>query len=359
MMFKLKIVFLKFLYNFFFILSLILFFFSTEKIHAKSFDIYNIEISEPFEINFNKSKVIDSGFKKAFLELISQITNSSDQNKVKQIRLIELKEMIESFSIKEEKFINEVYNVSLDVSFNKKKILNYLEKKSVFPSTPIKKKILFIPIIIDENKRDLLIFSDNKIFEQWNLFQESFHLIEYILPTEDLEDINFIKNKFDLIEEYDFREIIKKYDLENSIIALLFVNDKNIRLLSKISINEKLVLKNKSFPGFNLNNNDQIKKIIYEMKTIYEDYWKNYNQINTSIKLPINIKAKTSDNKKITNFEKVMEDMDLIYNFNIQKFDKDYIYYRVIFNSTPNNFLKFMQNYNFYFDTQKSIWILK
>jgi len=95
------------------------------------------------------------------------------------------------------------------------------------------------------------------------------------------------------------------------------------------------------------------------MKTIYEDYWKNYNQINTSIKLPINIKAKTSDNKKITDFEKVMEDMDLIYNFNIQKFDKDYIYYRVIFNSTPNNFLKFMQNYNFYFDTQKSIWILK
>ena len=120
-MFKLKIFFLKFLYNFFFILSLILFFFSTEKIHAKSFDIYNIEISEPFEINFNKSKVIDSGFKKAFLELISQITNSSDQNKVKQIRLNELKEMIESFSIKEEKFINEVYNVSLDVSFNKKK----------------------------------------------------------------------------------------------------------------------------------------------------------------------------------------------------------------------------------------------
>ena len=248
-----------------------------------------------------------------------QITNSVDQKKVSQIRLNELQEMIESFSIKEEKFIDEVYNVNLDVSFNKKKILNYLENKNVFPSSPIKKKILFIPIIIDENKRDLLIFSENKIFEQWNLYQESFHLIEYILPTEDLEDINFIKKKFELIEEYDFKEIIKKYDLDNSIIALLFVNDKNIRLLSKISISDQLVLENKSFPGFNLENNDQIEKIINEMKIVYEDYWKNYNQINTSIKLPISIKAKTSNNQKITDFEKAMEDMDLIYDFSIKK----------------------------------------
>ena len=206
----------KILYIFFVFQSLIIFFFSTTNLYGKSFNIDNVEVSKPFEINFNKSKVIDSGFKKAFLELISQITNSSDQNKVKQIRLNELKEMIESFSIKEEKFINEVYNVSLDVSFNKKKILNYLEKKSVFPSTPIKKKILFIPIIIDENKRDLLIFSDNKIFEQWNLFQESFHLIEYILPTEDLEDINIIKNRYEFIEEYDFKEVTNKYYLKDS-----------------------------------------------------------------------------------------------------------------------------------------------
>ena len=85
------------------------------------------------------------------------------------------------------------------------------------------------------------------------------------------------------------------------------------------------------------------KKIINEMKIIYEDYWKNFNLINTSIKLPINIKIKTKDNKKISNFEKVVEEMDLIYKFNIQKFDKEFIYYRIIFNSTPDNFLKLMK----------------
>ena len=32
--------------------------------------------------------------------------------------------MIETFSIKEEKFINKTYNLNLGVSFNKKKIFN-------------------------------------------------------------------------------------------------------------------------------------------------------------------------------------------------------------------------------------------
>ena len=48
--------------------------------------------------------------------------------------------MIESFSIKEEKFINEIYYVNLGVSFNRKKIFNFLERNNIFPSIPLKKK---------------------------------------------------------------------------------------------------------------------------------------------------------------------------------------------------------------------------
>ena len=42
--------------------------------------------------------------------------------------------MIDSFSIKEEKFINERYHINLGVSFNKKNIFSYLEKKNIFPT---------------------------------------------------------------------------------------------------------------------------------------------------------------------------------------------------------------------------------
>ena len=126
----------KILYIFFIFLSLILFFFSTAKSDRKAFEIDNIDISRPFQIDFNKNDVIDEGFKKAFLELISLILNSSDKKKINQIKLNEIKGMIESFSIKEEKFIDEIYYVKLGVSFNRKKIFSFLEKKNIFPSIP-------------------------------------------------------------------------------------------------------------------------------------------------------------------------------------------------------------------------------
>ena len=359
MLTKYKIFHLKFLYIFFLSLSLILFFFSTAKVDAKSFDIKDIEISVPFEMNFDKNKVIDEGFKKAFLELIYILVNSSDHKKINQTKLNQIKGMVETFSIKEEKFIDEIYYVNLGVSFNKKKVFDYLEEKNIFPSMPIKKKILFIPIIIDEDKKDLLIFSNNKIFDEWNKEIERFHLIEYILPTEDLEDINLIKKKYEFIEKYNFKEITNKYNLKDSIVALFFKNKKEMRVLSRITISSNVILKNQSFLNADINDKNKISYIINDLKKNYEDYWKNYNQVNTSIKLSLNIKIKSSDNPQISNFEKTLNEMDLIYNFLIYKFDKEFTHYKIIYNGTPNSFLKSMKKNNYEFDTQNKVWILQ
>ncbi len=350
---------LNFLYIFFISLSLNLFFFSTIKTEAKSFDIENIDISRPFEINFNKNDVINDGFEKAFLELIRLTVNSTDEEKLKNIQLNDIKAMIESFTIKEEKFINEVYYVNLGVSFNKKKFFTYLENKNIFPSVPLKKNFLFIPIIIDEKKRDLLIFYNNKIFNKWNEISESYHLIQYVLPTEDLEDLNIIKKKFEVIEEYNFQEIIKKYDLNNSIVTLIFKDKNDLRILSRIINNNNVVLKNLSFENFDLENDKQIELLIKNLKNVYEDYWKNLNQINTSIKLNLIIKVSNKDSIKISNFEKKLVETDLIYDFSIKKFDKDFTFYEIIFNGTPDNFIKNMNNMNYNFNTQNKIWVLK
>ena len=347
------------LYIFYLFLSLNIFLFSTNKVEGKAFEINNIEISKPFEINFNKNSVIDEGFIKAFSELISLIVSSSDQKKINLLKLNEIKGMIETFSIREEKFVDETYFVSLGVSFNKKKVFDFLEKKNIFPSIPIRKKILFIPVIIDENKKELLLFSDNEFFDKWNSSIKNFYLLEYILPTEDLEDINIIKKNYENIEKYEFNEIINKYNLANSIIAIFYKNEKEVRVLSRINISNNIVLKNQKFEGLNLDNKSQTKKIIDDLKIVYEDYWKNFNKINTSIRLDINIKVENSNNYKISNFEKVLNQLDLIYDFSIMKFDNDYIYYQVIFNGTPNNFLKTMSSNDYKFDTQNRIWILK
>jgi len=347
------------LYIFFIVLSLNIFFFSTDKYSAKAFEIENIDISRPFEINFDKNQVINEGFYQAFSELISLIVSSNDKKKITNIELNKLKGMIESFSIQEEKFINNIYYVNLGVFFNKKKIYNYLEEKNIFPSVPIKKKFLFIPIIIDENKKDLLIFNNNIIFENWNKNIKKTHLIEYILPTEDLEDLNQIKKKYEIIERYDFAEVISKYNLKDSIISLIFRDKDQLRILSRITYNNSVVLKNQSFFQRDVNNREQAKNLIEELKIVYEDHWKKINQINTSIKLPLSIKISNKNNKIISDFEKNLDDLDLISNFLITKFDKNFTYYQVIFNGTPSIFLKIMEERNYNFNTQNKIWSIR
>ena len=84
------------LYILFVSLSLLIFFFSTKNVLSKAFEIDNIEISKPFEINFNKNDVINEGFKKAFSELILKIVNSNDHNKIDKIKVNEIKGMVDT-----------------------------------------------------------------------------------------------------------------------------------------------------------------------------------------------------------------------------------------------------------------------
>ena len=53
------------------------------------------------------------------------ITTSSDKKKIKNAPIKEIKGMIDSFTISDEKFINNEYFANLETTFNKKKILNF------------------------------------------------------------------------------------------------------------------------------------------------------------------------------------------------------------------------------------------
>ncbi len=349
---------LKKLYIYFWFVALLNIFFSTGNIYAKTFSINDIEISSPFEINFNKNDIIDEGFNQAFDQLILSIVQTKDQKKLQQISLGAIKTMIETFSIKEEKFVNEIYYLTLNVSFNKKKIFNLLDNKNIFPSLPIKKDIFFIPIIVDEKNNEILMFSESHLFNKWNLDKKKYHLLNYILPTEDLEDFNLIKMKSKSLENYDFQEIISKYNLEDYIITVIFKNDQEIRVLNKIHFNGTIDLKNLKFKNPRLDKNNISNQLIEKLKTLYENHWKSKNQINTSVKLSLTISVGNNNNLKILEFEEILKNTDLVYDFYIYKFDNKNNIYKIIFNGSPGSFLNIMNKNNYKFNTQKKIWVL-
>ena len=203
---------------------------------ANSFKISNLEISEPFELNFNKEKVIDRGFKVAFLELASMITTSGDKKKIENTSLSTIKGLIDSFTMSDERFVNNEYHAKFDVNFNKKNTLKFFESENIFPSIPIKKDLLLIPVMVDLQLNKISLFNKNIFYKKWNNNNERHYLLNYILPSEDLEDLGLLSQNSQSIEDYDFKQVIKKYDLNDFIITIIYKNNDRITTLSKIQL---------------------------------------------------------------------------------------------------------------------------
>ena len=66
------------------------------------------------------------------------------------------------------------------------------------------------------------LFNDNIFYNKWNLKKERFFLLNYILPTEDLEDVNLIFEKIVINREYDFQSIVKKYNI--NFVVIIYKN---------------------------------------------------------------------------------------------------------------------------------------
>jgi len=321
--------------------------------------VSKIEISSPFELNFNKSSVIDQGFKISFSNLLSMITTSGDKNKIKNISIKEIKSMIDSFKISDEKFINNEYFAKLTTIFNKKKILNFLEKKNIFPSIPKRNKVLLVPILVDTETENIYLFEKNIFYKKWNYIKKDYQLLDYVLPNEDLEDINKIQEMSNSIETFEFLDLIKKYDLKDFIISIIYKNKNEIKVLSKINLNNSLKVSNQKYSQIDLTNEKNIDIILKDLKNIYEDEWKKNNEINTSIKLPLTISLDSKDHKKIIKLDKALANNDLISNFYILNFNNKLTQYRVIYNGSPKIFLNDMTNRNFNLVMENKVWVIK
>ena len=340
---------------------LIIFFtkFSATYLYANNYKIQNLEISAPYEIDFDKQNIIDSAFVLAFKELIEKITISDEGSALYKKDLNLIKSLIDSFTIVDEKFIDNKYIAKFYVNFNKKQVLDFLEKENIFPSIPIEKTLFVMPVLIDLQKNQLFLFSENPFYLNWNNNNEKHYLLKYIVPNEDIEDINFLKKNINNIEDYNFNEIISKYDLNDYIIIILFKNNKNLKILSKLNFNNDQIIFNDFFSEVNFDEKESLEKVIKELKTNYENQWKKINQINTSIKLTLTISLDSKNIKLIEKFEKEISNLDLVSHYYIDYFSNENTIYKIIYNSTPKKFIEEIEKIGMNVDNSSKIWIVQ
>ncbi len=348
-----------FLYNFFVLFFIYLFLFSTNEAYSNTYKIKNIEISEEYNTNFNKDEVIDRAFIKAYKILIKKITISKNHKLLKEQNLKMIKSFVESFSVLDEKFENNKYYGTFEINFNKKNIVSYLRNKNIFHSRMEEKDILFIPVFINLEDDSLLLFDENPFYKNWIDVEENYFLLKYILQSEDLDDYKLIKDRIDQIENYDFNEIISKYELnENFIIFIVFQDKENFKTFSKFNVNQIKSNFKLEFKKFNFNEEDKVKNLIQKMKIRYDDEWKKVNLINSSIKLNIQLDLNSKNVAFVEKIEKILNEIEIIEKYYLSSFDSEITSYSILTNSTPDKLINEFEKYNVKISIKNNIWIL-
>ena len=319
--------------------------------------VEELTISKEIDLEFSRNKIIDDAFKEAFYRLLSQILNSSDIKKLKNVNMREIKTLVENFKIKNEIFRESKYYADFDVYFNKKKIKFFLEKKNLFYSNPKQISVLFLPIIIKQE--NLYLFNDNIFYKYWLTNKDQSGLINYIMPLEDIDEILKLISSQENLENLDIIEIAKKYNTENYILSLIYLDKEKLNFFSKIKFEEYKKNSNLIFYKVDIKDVDSISSIIKKAKVHLNDIWKDFNEINTSIKLSINLILNSNDADKISKFENTLSKIDDIGSFSIKKFDLNKTVYEIIYNTDPNRLMRQFSIYGFEIVNDESQWVIK
>ncbi len=345
-----------YLYFFFLLFILVFIKFSTTIVLADNYTVKNIKIKEQYDINFNKDKVINKGFEKGFKTLIFRIVESKDKNLFKDIPNNKISSLIDNFSITNEKFVNNNYEVDFEVKFDKKKLLSFIREKNVISSVPKEADVLFIPILIDTQSNEIKFFDQNYFYNNWNNVNKDYFLLNYNLPNENIENFRLFQRIKNNIEDNDLSEITNKYDFENIFVVVFYKNKKNLQIFSKIGFSNSNFKFNLNQKNLNYEDNKILDQIILNLKNIYEDKWKLINKINTSITISIKISIKNSNFITSEKLENILNQSDFVYEYEIEKMNSEELIYKIIYNNNPEKFLNTLKVNDININSSSDIW---
>ena len=200
-----------------FLSLIILFLTKTQNVFAKidTFTVDNIIVVGKMNSNNYREKYLQVAFKKSFENLANNILKKKDQKELLSTDLKTIKSLIENYQIIQEEILDDIYTIKVSITFNRDLVSQFFNRKNIIYSEVT--KLLVFPILILDS--ELQVFSQNKFFKEWNE-QKDFENINFILPVENVDDIEFIKNNLQFLEEIDLSALVDNYEIKNSAILI-------------------------------------------------------------------------------------------------------------------------------------------
>ena len=330
--------------NLIFICSILIILFKTETVLSDNniFNVNNIEISK--ETSKNKEKLISDAFKKAFDELINRLLLEEDYKRISKTNLEQIRKLISYYQIISEDENKENNNAKINVFFDKDKMHDLFHGKNILYSDIINTEVILFPLLKKEDQ--YFIYTQNYFYENWNE-EKSDNLIQYILTTENIENIQRINLNKDNIYKIEVSDFFKEHETDNIVFANIEVKKDtaevflNTRIEGK-KINKNLSIKNKD----NLNKKDFYREIIFEINNIIRDLIKSQNLIDVRTPSFLNVEIKLNKKSNLVEFSNRLNKIDLIDNFYVQKLNKDYVLVKIKYLGKINKIINKLKDQN-------------
>ena len=343
--------------NLIFICSILIILFKTETVLSDNniFNVNNIEISK--ETSKNKEKLISDAFKKAFDELINRLLLEDDYKRISKTNLEQIRKLISYYQIISEDENKENNNLKINVSFDKDKMHDFFYSKNILYSDIINTEVILFPLLKKEDQ--YFIYTQNYFYENWNE-EKSDNLIQYILTTENIENIQRINLNKDNIYKIEVSDFFKEHETDNIVFANIEVKKDtaevflNTRIEGK-KINKNLSIKNKE----NLNKIEFYREIIFEINNIIRDLIKSQNLIDVKTPSFLNVEIQLNKKSNLVEFSNRLNRIDLIDNFYVQELNKDYVMIKIKYLGKINKIISKLKDEKIYLKMIAGQWQLK
>ena len=341
-------------------LSLIILFLSkTQNIFASTdtFTVDNIVIKGDIIDNNYRQKYFEVALRKGFETLIENILKKEDQRRLASTNLETIKSLVENYRILNEEILDtkNKYHIEMEIKFSRYLINNFFYTQNISYSEVTKLTILVYPILISNSEVEF--FSNNKFLQEWNDNQDIKN-IEFILPVENVDDMDFVKNNLDTLEEISLDSLVRNYEMKNNCILILRHNNNKIDVFLKTNFKGTRKAKKFTFNIGDIDSKESRYKIIKNLKLSINDLWKEQNLIDISVPSYLTVSVKIKNSGTLSKIINKLNNISIIDSYIVEELEKNKVKIKIKYFGKIKNLQESFVDNGFDFKVLHNEWSL-
>ena len=341
----------------FFTATIFLFILFTKSFSEENvFTINNVTVKGEIDLNFSREKYINKAFLNSFEILMNKILLSRDLTKMNNIKLKQIKSLINHFQILEESYRKDEYKAKIKIFYSDVKIKKFLRQKNISFSQPENISAVFFPVFFINDEMQNL--NDNFFYKYWTEIEIKNELINFILPLEDLEDISKIMKMKNRIEELDVDTLVNKYDVKSYVFALMDYQDKKLNIHVKTNFNNNKISKNFLYEVENINDDAALNYILKDLKLKVTDIWKEENLVNLLMPLSISLQYQHSNLEDLDKLRNIFYKISIIDSYTLEEFNINNSFFKIYYYGNPKKLRSELLKFGYQLKNDQGYWQL-